>query len=83
MKRIHCFIHGHNYPWSHYGENRCERCGHEYEYAEPIGILGEIAYSWRWGRLGAVRHWLSWFRKCEDCGKRFHRHDDSIEHLPF
>jgi len=29
------------------------------------------------------RRFLSWWRPCPDCGGRFGKHDDSVDHLPF
>lgn len=81
MKRIHCFFSGHCY--GPLDMLFCERCGHEYEYGEPIGVFGGIAFRWRYTFRPWIRRKLAWFRKCEDCGKRFGRHDETVDHLPF
>lgn len=63
----------------------CKRCGacdyYESDFSQPWHIE---AY-WRL-KNRVVDSWLrlmGWFRPCADCGRRFGRHDESVDHLPF
>lgn len=55
----------------------CDRCDRELSYDEIVcnGMIPS-ALEWISGRL-------RWFKRCEDCGKRFGRHDDNQPHVPF
>lgn len=60
----------------------CTRCGYEgYEStrAERVAV--------RWITLkGHVRDWLRYYRpwrRCADCGRRWGRHDEAADHIPF
>lgn len=74
MKRLICRWKGHAPDQFCEG---CERCGEFISYYELVRT------PWR----EELRRWfnwkLDWFRPCRECGKRFRRHDDSIDHIPF
>jgi len=68
----------------------CKRCGED----DHSYLSETIPSKWRhftsltrYGWRLVIRQWFRektrWFRKCDDCGKRFGRHDDSIDHIPF
>jgi len=65
-----------------YGIAHCERCQRELEFYQPSRL--EV---WR----SNIRYWLSeqyeelwrWWRPCPDCKRRFGRHDEAIDHIPF
>jgi hypothetical protein len=40
---------------------------------------------WRWkaGTLDWKNRFMAWLGPCVDCGRRFGRHDDNVDHLPF
>lgn len=61
----------------------CRRCGELYD--QDMGLREWAKVRWwhlcYWAslRIAAWRYWL----RCTDCGKRFGRHDDNADHLPF
>jgi uncharacterized C2H2 Zn-finger protein len=67
----------------YYGVFHCDRCGTVYE--RDVGVR-----EWIRVRLALARYWLrelvvdarQWVR-CSDCGRRFGRHDDAADHIPF
>ena len=57
---------------------------------QPEDDTNEYPLIWRirWRIFGPtyVPLWwrvTGWLRKCEDCGKRFGRHDETKQHTPF
>lgn len=54
----------------------CKRCGRLCDYDDAV----------KDSALDKIRAWwkrkLNWWR-CEDCGRRFGRHDPAQDHLPF
>jgi hypothetical protein len=60
----------------------CLRCHQEaYDLPQPAHIQWLRQMRWR---LHDVKvGFLAWFQPCYACGRRFGRHDDSIDHLPF
>ena len=61
----------------------CRRCGKVYD--DQIGPR-----EWIRVRLWLLSIWLkdhagrwSYWLRCSDCGRRFGRHDESKDHLPF
>lgn len=82
---IWCRIAGHRYNpegAEYYCVYDCERCGHHgYEYGWREQIEGKL---WRLNRWGESYRWGFWWAfKCSECGKRFGRHNDEFDHLPF
>lgn len=82
IKRIICRWEGHNFNNNAEDGFTCERCGrscdyHQFVTRECAGIYGlkDIIRAWR----ECLPRW--W--KCDECGKRFGRHDRTKEHLPF
>ena len=85
MKRLLCRIFGHPFTEWHrdncfYDYGTCQRCRDDVcpaeHYPAIVPDLKRWYRGWRW-YLG------NYFKPCQECGKRFHRHDDNFEHLPF
>jgi hypothetical protein len=60
-------------------------CG---ESSFEVAFLGFELFIWfNFYSTYDVRQWfqrkLAWWRPCPDCGQRFGKHDDKIEHIPF
>lgn len=83
FKRIVCrwsgcippFIHG------HYGDE-CERCGQFCESENTLGAMSKFRFWWHYHRPKWMRP-LDYFRKCRFCGKRFGRHTQPCDDIPF
>ena len=70
----------------YYGLDYCIRCEKEVERNTGVLRLRELASVRIFIIRRAVRDWVwSWrgWLKCSECGKRFGRHDDSYDHIPF
>lgn len=88
MKRILCFFIGHAYSEiaGQHGYLACDRCGFSEPLQEGRKEPFTIAEWLHWRRyvakrkVGELKAWLS---PCSDCGKRFGRHNNTIDHLPF
>lgn len=78
MKRLSCWLNGHN--MDPYECRYCTTCDREIPVSNfnGCGIRGRLR-TWWFMKRQRIRAW--W--KCEDCGKRFGRHDDTIDHIPF
>lgn len=85
---LRCRLLGHRFHVDasyYYSIDQCEHCGREFFGGRfPIAhakVRAVLAARWvvRWA-VG-IRSFL--FQRCEDCGHRFGRHDDAIDHLPF
>lgn len=67
----------------YYGVFECDRCGkcydQDYGLRERLFVYRYLFWRWYYERVGSWRNWL----KCSDCGRRFGRHDESQDHLPF
>ncbi|TPG50656.1 hypothetical protein EAH75_04250 [Rhodanobacter glycinis] len=78
----HCFHVDASY---YYGIDQCEHCGREFGCGRfPIArtkVRAVLAARWVVRLAVGVRFFL--FHRCEECGQRFGRHDDAIDHLPF
>lgn len=60
---------------------RCDYHGNGDEYGWRGWVAGKL---WRFNYWGKSYQWGFWWAfKCTECGKRFGRHDDSFDHLPF
>lgn len=70
----------------------CERCEAAYDGSPAWG--GSLWWRLTWrvrGVLGlppftyrsTLWHLRQWIKPCVDCGKRFGRHDETKEHIPF
>lgn len=85
IARAFCKIVGHIYDDQEYGyceRPLCLRCGKP---CHPRYQNYDTLSYWIW-RLHLPERWerfKSFFRRCEDCGKRFGRHDDTKPHIPF
>lgn len=79
--RLVCSWMGHTAIWHPgYGEPdyTCTVCGRELSYEDMARGRGlRLALVERWNRVAV------WWMKCDDCGKRFGRHDENVTHLPF
>jgi endogenous inhibitor of DNA gyrase (YacG/DUF329 family) len=81
VKKLKCRWFGHDirndYPYQYY----CPYCNTYVEYDEFVrgGYINRLVYN--------IKAWckfkINWFNKCPDCGKRFGRHDENYQHLPF
>jgi uncharacterized protein with PIN domain len=76
FKAIICRWRGHDLRNS-FIEWECDCCGQCLSYDDMVqeSIKRRIA---RW-----LRARFDWFRKCPDCGRRFGRHHDDVDHVPF
>ena len=67
----------------YYAVFSCDRCGDVYE--QDTGLREWVKVRW-WLASQRVKSelkdWRYWLR-CSDCGRRFGRHDDSQDHIPF
>lgn len=82
INRLRCFLQGHTPP--PYGEG-CMVCDREHlTYHEWCvkGIIFRLKSWWKYSG-NPISRIHRYFSKCPDCGKRFHRHDESIDHIPF
>lgn len=89
MKKLICFLIGHRYDKFALdnGVEYCTRC--KYEDNALCDSLPEMARILRWWFIHATRirnmidrarHWI---RRCPDCGRRFNRCDETVDHVPF
>lgn len=74
MSKLLCWWTGHKPAL--YGEE-CARCGNAFTYEEWC------KWTPRQRLESFCRRRFRWFLRCDDCGKRFGRHDDTIQHIPF
>jgi hypothetical protein len=90
-----CKIFGHKIDWPQapfdYRIAQCKRCGvtraeqygeEPFTAVEHHGIFTPLI----WLRSKSVEmkdRIKQFFAPCSDCGRRFNRHDNSIDHLPF
>lgn len=88
MKRnLICKLWGHDLDPEasyYYAADHCRRCDqHAYQLdtglREWLLVRCWVARRWILDRLQSWGYWL----KCTDCGQRFGRHDESVDHLPF
>lgn len=57
----------------------CEHCGRWIDYHTVVTKDGGMV-----ARLRELRkRWAVWWMPCEDCGKRFGRHGETQDHVPF
>lgn len=80
MRKIICWLIGHD-PDRGFAMDfdlyRCDRCCKiEPDESLPARMLYRLRFKWHW-RVGV------WLDRCPDCGLRFKRHDEAVEHLPF
>lgn len=65
----------------------CSRCGgcDYYYYDQDFSHPWHVMTYWRWkaGMLDWKNRFMAWLGPCGDCGRRFGRHDESVDHLPF
>lgn len=72
----------------YYGWEICRRCGEEMHYTDPLFYAKPLArfkvylkiywrnfVEWCWRKRQLIR--------CDECGKRFGNHDESVDHIPF
>lgn len=92
---ILCKLLGHRIDWPDaphdYRIAQCTRCG--VSRAEPYGDEPFTEFEWHgvlvpffWMRrksVAAKDTVKQFFTPCSDCGRRFNRHDQSVDHLPF
>lgn len=68
----------------YYGLDICTRCQEEF-IGQPLHVEYMKVRAVVASRV--LRDWALWLsslpKKCPDCGKRWGRHDDSQDHLPF
>ena len=80
FERLKCWWRGHRHTSIKRGCPECYEPWPEYErmtfYFE--GMRGYLRDRWEC-RQRRIREW--W--RCPDCGSRFGRHDESVDHLPF
>lgn len=90
MKRYWvCSLLGHkdSDPEAIYDPFVCKRCGdsdydnHYDDDFDPWHI--RLYYRMKWRAKNKRDRFVGWFRRCPDCGRRFGRHDESVDHLPF
>lgn len=68
----------------YYGRDHCDRCrrdvaGHTGA-REWFNVRLYFGRQWIGERIkGLINFWLP----CPECGKRFGKHDDAVDHLPF
>jgi uncharacterized CHY-type Zn-finger protein len=68
----------------YYSLDVCTRCHEEFA-AQPLHVEHakvRMVIASRWVRE-LTASVAGFFQKCPDCGHRWHRHDDSFDHLPF
>lgn len=67
----------------YYAVFECRRCGKVYE--SDTGIREWLRVRLWLAQQWLEREWASWkyWYRCSDCGRRFGKHDDSQDHLPF
>lgn len=70
----------------YYGIDYCQRCERQVEGSTGVLRLRELLSVRLWIMRRAVRDrlygWREWL-KCSECGRRFGKHDDRFDHLPF
>lgn len=88
MTRLRCLLFGHRLHVDasyYYGIDQCEHCDREFIYGRhPVArakVRAVIFARWLRELAFSIRSFL--FCRCEDCGRRFGRHDNTIDHLPF
>ncbi len=77
MKRLICWLKGHEF--NSYGGEDCTRCGRYISFDEFIQTSGGFVFRIRQRKYELIK----FFKPCDECGKRFGRHDETKEHLPF
>lgn len=84
---LRCLLFGHRLhvdAWHFYGIAQCEDCGREfYEVGWIARARVRVAICARWVCERASGLWALLFCRCPECGQRFGRHDNTIDHLPF
>lgn len=79
---LYCWWFGcerHPDDWSPPDASSCFRCGGYVEYSDMVGDTRHHRFM---GRLRSIRHFF-FRRKCPDCGRRFRRCDEGVDHIPF
>lgn len=77
MKRFICWWRGHDLV-NPVGEWDCCRCGKQLSYDEVVNERP------MWYRiLDMLERPVKFFKPCRDCGKRFGKHDERVDHIPF
>lgn len=62
----------------------CTRCQHVgYEGRSILERIQQVLWWWSHRFDNEVKRPLKGWLKCRECGLRFGRHDDNIDHLPF
>lgn len=70
----------------YYGVDYCVRCDKSVERTTGFLRVRELVSVRLWIVQRAIRDWVfSWrhWLKCCECGKRFGRHDNRFDHMPF
>lgn len=78
MRRLLCILSGHPRSFLTSPDLYCRRCG-----ADDARLVALWLRPWRWlfdRDLGLIS---ARFRKCADCGRRFRRCREDVEHVPF
>jgi hypothetical protein len=95
FSKLLCRIFGHKIDWPDapfdYRIAQCKRCGvaRAEQYGEEPFTNTEcwgVFYPFVWLKYKSVSakdYIRQFFSPCSDCGRRFNRHDNSIDHLPF
>jgi hypothetical protein len=79
MKHLICWWSGHERCQSAAIHDHCCQCGVYIPDTYPDLGMRVRLQDWLRNKRQLFREWL----RCPDCGRRFGRHDDSMEHLPF
>lgn len=79
--RLQCWWFGHHSAAPYGYPDECIHCDTVIHPQDTEGFRNQLL-NWRfyhWPR------WLtrSWYQRCPECGRRFGRHDDNKEHIPF
>lgn len=84
---LRCRLFGHRFHVDssyYYGIDHCEHCDREFIGGRyPIAhakVRAVLAARWL---AASMAYAMGYFKRCSDCGGRFHRHRDDVEHLPF
>jgi len=80
LSKLKCWLIGHNPYYLEFSPHECMRCQEDLSYHEITkpGLLSEVENYF-------LTHWktMDYFRKCQDCGLRFGKHNILIDHVPF
>lgn len=67
----------------YYGVEYCDRCVESVNDVGPREWLRAQWWALRYRVHEAIAPHLNYFKKCPDCGHRFNKCDDTVDHLPF